>query len=452
MSGHGCKRKSFTLQQKIEIIKEIEEGGTHEAVATKHALPRSELRQFQAMKSKFSVDFLNFNCSLFFILFLGTVSSMWKKREGIKKNFKGSNPNLKKSRTALYANLDEAIFQWFREQRTKAIPLDGNLIKAKALQYAEALGIEEFSATNGWFDGWKKRYDVSFKKLTGESGSAPTHDKDSWLEHKWPVIRAGFQPEDIFNADETALYFKKLPEKSYHSKYDKCNGKKKSKERVTLLVCANMTGSEKLPLLLIGRAKKPRGFPKNLTGLSVIYRNNSKAWMTGGIWEEWLHHWDAKLGKAKRKILLLSDNCSAHVAVPFFKNIEVEYFPPNVTSILQPMDQGIIQNLKVRYRRRVMEKLISHLDSAGELLNLKLIESVFIIDSAWKSVTKKTISNCFRHAGMNSEVEDILELMDPNFDRENEELYAEILHRMGTEPSGDDNLANYVAVDDEVTF
>jgi len=65
--------------------------------------------------------------------------------------------------------------------------------------------------------------------------------------------------------------------------------------------------------------------------------------MTGGIWEEWLRNWDTKLMKQKRKIQLLVDNCSAHVSVPFLEQIEVEFFPPNLTSILQPMDQGIIK-------------------------------------------------------------------------------------------------------------
>jgi len=64
------------------------------------------------------------------------------------------------------------------------------------------------------------------------------------FEHKWPAIRAGYDASDIFNADETALVFKMLPEKTYNSKFDKSNGKKKPKQRVTLLLCANMTGTE----------------------------------------------------------------------------------------------------------------------------------------------------------------------------------------------------------------
>ena len=63
-------------------------------------------------------------------------------------------------------------------------------------------------------------------------------------------------------------------------KGDPCIGGKRSKERVTVLLAANVTGTERLPLLVIGKAQKPRCF-KNINNLPVDYRANRKAWMTG---------------------------------------------------------------------------------------------------------------------------------------------------------------------------
>ena len=56
---------------------------------------------------------------------------------------------------------------------------------------------------------------------------------------------------------------------------------KQSKERISVLVGANMTGTEKLKLLdlVIGKSEKPRCF-KNVKTLPVVYKNNTKAWMT----------------------------------------------------------------------------------------------------------------------------------------------------------------------------
>ena len=58
-------------------------------------------------------------------------------------------------------------------------------------------------------------------------------------------------------------------------------GRKKQKKRLTLLVCANSSGTEKFPLFFIGSARRPGCFQKK-TGeqLGFDYAYNKKAWMT----------------------------------------------------------------------------------------------------------------------------------------------------------------------------
>jgi hypothetical protein len=68
----------------------------------------------------------------------------------------------------------------------------------------------------------------------------------------------------------------------------------KGKEiRLTYLLMVNADGSTKKPPLIIGKAYKPRAF-KNKTGTQhgFYYRNNTKAWMTATIHQEWLLDWD----------------------------------------------------------------------------------------------------------------------------------------------------------------
>ena len=48
-----------------------------------------------------------------------------------------------------------------------------------------------------------------------------------------------------------------------------------------------MSGVDKLPLLVIGKAMKPRCF-KNVNTLPLDYTANKKAWMTDSIFENWL--------------------------------------------------------------------------------------------------------------------------------------------------------------------
>lgn len=62
------------------------------------------------------------------------------------------------------------------------------------------------------------------------------------------------------------------------------------------------------------------------------------------------------------------------------------------------MDQGIIQNLKVHYRKRVLLKFIKAIDR-GETPNINVLDALHLLSQAWNCVTSSTVSNCFRHAG-----------------------------------------------------
>ena len=168
-------------------------------------------------------------------------------------------------------------------------------------------------------------------------------------------ILADTAPKDIFNADETAIFFRALPDRTLEFKQTKCHGTKLNKERLTALVCANMTGTEKMPLLVLGRSKNPRCF-KHVKSLPVTYRANKKAWMTGALFTEWMKTVDDLYTQKKGKIVLIVDNCPAHPKIKHLKAITLVFLPPNTTSVLHPMDQGVIRSLKVQYRKRVVVK------------------------------------------------------------------------------------------------
>jgi hypothetical protein len=52
----------------------------------------------------------------------------------------------------------------------------------------------------------------------------------------------------------------------------------------------------------------------------------------------------------RKKILLFVDHCPAHPKdVRNFKNVQVEFFPANMTTVLQSMGQGVIRALKQKF-------------------------------------------------------------------------------------------------------
>lgn len=82
-----------------------------------------------------------------------------------------------------------------------------------------------------------------------------------------------YSEENIYNADETALYYRALPDHTFVLNKEKAKGDKACKERVTALCCASMAG-EKKGLLVIGKSKNPRCF-KGVKKLPVEYLANS---------------------------------------------------------------------------------------------------------------------------------------------------------------------------------
>ena len=93
-----------------------------------------------------------------------------------------------------------------------------------------------------------------------------------------------------------------------------------------------MSGTEKFPFLAIGKSKRPRALKSK--EIPIIYKANSKAWMTMKLFEDVLQEWDGRLNQHGRRVLLCLDNLSALQLV----NIQLVFFPPNATANFQPMD------------------------------------------------------------------------------------------------------------------
>lgn len=79
------------------------------------------------------------------------------------------------------------------------------------------------------------------------------------------------------------------------------------------------------------------------------------------IFTKWIEGVNDEMAKMSLKILLILDNCSAHLVNVRPSNVCVEFLPPNCTLILQPLDLGIIKNVKVHYRRRVLQRILINL-------------------------------------------------------------------------------------------
>ena len=274
--------------------------------------------------------------------------------------------------------------------------ISGPLLIEKAQKFATDMGYDDFKCSQGWLTSFKERYNIKLRSIQGEERSVKTEDVDAWHQTVWTEILQEYEAKDIYNCDESGLFYRILPNRTLAFKGQKCAGGKMSKERISIMFCANMDGSYKVPLLCIGKSQKPRSFRGHLT-LPTEYKANSTAWMTSEIFMEWLRKLDSKMSLQRRKIALLLDNCSAHPkTVSGLKSVRMFFLPPNCTSVLQPMDQGIIICFKHHYKTAINKKNIEALENGTEF-SLSLLEALREAQRAWAKVTPETISNCWLH-------------------------------------------------------
>ena len=311
-----------------------------------------------------------------------------------------------KPRRCPYESINEALYTWFQAKRAQNLTPTGPLIMEKARMLAEEMGFSNFSASNGWFDRWRKRYNILHTPLSGESADVDQATLDDW-DQRIPSVIAGYALEDVFNCDETGLNYRTLPTKSYVGAGDSRKGIKLQKDRLTVLVACSATG-ERLPLLVIGKSANPRCFSgRSKQSLGVTWRHNKKAWMTIPIFTEWLQSLNNKMKLKGRSILLLIDNCPAHPSIQL-SNVKVVFLPANTTSKLQPCDAGIIETMKRGYRKKFLRHLIINLDddvtSARDLAKkVTVLDAIFWVNSAWKECKPEMIKRCWAKCGFRPE-------------------------------------------------
>ncbi|CAM4354979.1 unnamed protein product [Caretta caretta] len=101
---------------------------------------------------------------------------------------------------------------------------------------------------------------ISQIAVSGEKSSADADAAQSYPAKLREILQAeGYSEEQVYNADETGIYYKVLPDKTLVVRTDerKKEGYKQAKNHLTLLSCVNATGKHKLKPLCIGKSHMP---------------------------------------------------------------------------------------------------------------------------------------------------------------------------------------------------
>lgn len=396
------KRKIIrnTIELKKEIIEKHENGARVSELATNYGIAKS------------------------------TISTFIKNKETIKAaNVAKGAKVLTKQRSQALEEVEKLLLIWISQKQLAGDSISEGIICEKARYLHNDLvekypstssGGEKFKASRGWFEKFKKRSGIHSVVRHGEAASSNTEAAEQFATYFTNFVETeGFMPQQVFNCDETGLFWKKMPNRTYITQEEKgLPGHKPMKDRLTLLLCGNASGDFKVKPLLVYHSENPRIFKKNniiKSKLPVMWRANNKAWLTRQFFIEWIKNVFAPSVKEylekndlPLQCLLVMDNAPAHPPdledelVEEFDFIKVKFLPANTTPLIQPMDQQVISNFKKLYTKALFERCFEVTNETELTLrdfwrnHFNIFHCIGMIHKAWLQVTNRTLNSAWR--------------------------------------------------------
>ena len=119
--------------------------------------------------------------------------------------FKMSTQRQSYTLEAIEDNAD--VFLWIKQARAMVTPISGALIMAKADSLVEKLNIRDFKANRSWLYRFKIRRSLIYKTICGDSASVTPEITREWRSNTLPTLLARYSNDDVYNADETGLFY-----------------------------------------------------------------------------------------------------------------------------------------------------------------------------------------------------------------------------------------------------
>ena len=102
--------------------------------------------------------------------------------------------------------------------------------------------------------------------------------------------------------------------------------------------------------------------------------------MTSGVFETWLKKLNRKMPFKKRKVLVFLDNASSYPTVEY-SNVKLQFFPPNTTSMLQPMDQDITQATKWTFCKLQLQNMTTVKEKHKEKCVSEILKKIDLLQA-----------------------------------------------------------------------
>ncbi|XP_072000149.1 putative CENPB DNA-binding domain-containing protein 1 isoform X2 [Engystomops pustulosus] len=190
------KRKTITMENKVEIIKRSERGETPSSIGRALGYSRS------------------------------TIGTILKDKGRIMEHVKGHTPMnatiITKHRSGLIIEMERLLIIWIEDQNHRNIPISPSLVQEKArslfniLKAAHTEGEgdynEDFVASKGWFNRFKKRANLHNIKVHSEAANISASSHYPKTLEDIIIDNGEYLPKHIFDVNETGLFWEKMSE------------------------------------------------------------------------------------------------------------------------------------------------------------------------------------------------------------------------------------------------
>lgn len=380
-------RKAYSIKDKLEAIERVKNGERQASVSRDFGVPGGTLR--------------------------GWLKDEQKLRWFLEQLGGDVGTQRKKMRLANEEEIDRAVYSWFITLREQGVPLSGPIIQAQAETFAKQIYGEDctFKASHGWFWRWQKRHGISSQRIYGEPEIRSTDIETVVVcpeeQPKTPANDGGYGDEQIYNANITGLYWKLLPDQTSDIVTAKQpHGYHKVKDRVAILLAANLTGNHKLKPLVVGKLQDPPSLQYQ-DKLPATYRYCQKARMTPHLLTQWF--FEEFVPGVKRylrrcslqqKAVLLVNQCAGSPPEKELQtpdgSIRVLFLSKNTRNKIPSMDQGVIASFKQLYKRELLRLLVSAEGSPSDFVKSFLMKDmIYLCGQAWGMIQAGSIEKCW---------------------------------------------------------
>ena len=113
--------------------------------------------------------------------------------------------NKQRERPSHFPQVEEALALWLSNALAAEVVINGDILHEKAKIFAQGFEINNFTASNGWVDKFKRRHHLKEYVKYGEANSTPLETLEEKRRKLHEIIK-DYDLNDVFNCDETGNY------------------------------------------------------------------------------------------------------------------------------------------------------------------------------------------------------------------------------------------------------